>query len=83
MGISMIVSAFKTDLRGVAKIEIIQNLFVTFMFNLTVGIVVGIACMISIDIYNLIKKNSFNEKFGRNTLYGGWRWFLYRINQAA
>ena len=54
-------SSIKAKVIGVPALEVMNNLFITFMYNFIVGIWVGMAAMFGTDLYYFIKKNLKNE----------------------
>lgn len=50
----------KVDLSN--PIETIRNLFLVFWYNITVGIICGVAGLFGNEIYYFIKKNLINER---------------------
>lgn len=55
-------SALTTDLSNMSMIDIVNRLFLTFMYNFIVGIWGGMAWMFGSDLYLFLKKNTKNEQ---------------------
>lgn len=67
-------SCVTTDIKGLTLLEIVNTLFLTFIYRTLIGIWVGLAGMFGIDIYLYLKKNTKNEHeqcSGKSTLFYG------------
>ena len=65
MVIGFLISCIKTDYKSLTPQEILEILFLTFMYNIIIGIGVGLSWMFGIDLYYFIKKNGVkNENRG-------------------
>lgn len=76
MGIGFLISCIKTNYKNMDSMEILSTLFLTFMFNLMIGIWAGLTSIfwnlgsnLGKEIFISIKKKERNERY----------WDLYRL----
>ncbi len=60
--IGFLISSVASNFNGLNEVDIIRRNFITFMYNLTVGIGTGIAGLFSVELFHHFKKNFANEK---------------------
>lgn len=66
LGIGFVISAIKTEYNKMGAVEILATLFLTFMYNLIVGIWAALTSIfwhIGTDVYFYIKKNLRDEGY--------------------
>lgn len=56
-----LISSIRVSLTGMNTMQIINDIFITFWYNVIVGIGTGIAAMVGIDMYLELKKNGINN----------------------
>ena len=56
IGIGFLISSIRVILTGLTPMQIVQNIFISFWYNLIVGIGTGIAAMFTAFLYEFLKK---------------------------
>jgi len=60
--IGFLVSSFKNNIIGIPPLQVLNNLFLSFLYNFIIGIWVGLAALFGNELFFYIKKNVRNER---------------------
>lgn len=61
MVIGFIISSLKNNIVGLPVLIVVQNMFLSFIYNVFIGIWVGMAALFGHELYYYLKKNLRNE----------------------